>query len=512
MIVILDFGSQYSELIARRVREANVFSQVISHDTSADDIVNKYDATGIILSGGPSSTYEEDAPQCDSALFSCGLPVLGICYGMQLMARTLGGEVERSDKHEYGPAQLLVDDSDSLFNNISSESSIWMSHGDSVSSLPDGFVRLAHTSNCQFAAIQEPSKRLYGLQFHPEVTHTDEGTQMLHNFLYDVCGFKGDWTPASVLEESIKKIREEVGDQKVLCALSGGVDSTVVSALLHRAIGDNLTCMFIDQGFMRKGEAERIEATFTNKFNINLVYVNAAERFFNKVKGVTNPEEKRKRIGEEFIRVFEEESKKLQSDIPYLAQGTLYSDVIESAGVGASKTAVKIKSHHNVGGLPEKMDFKIIEPVRMLFKDEVRKLGLELGVPEEIVFRQPFPGPGMAIRIIGEVTPERVAILQNADQIVLDEVKSAGLYRDLWQSFAVLIPIQTVGVMGDQRTYEHTIAIRAVNSIDAMTAEWARLPYDLLDKISSRIINEVQGINRVVYDVSSKPPATIEWE
>ena len=418
MIVILDFGSQYSELIARRVREANVFSQVISHDTSADDIVNKHNATGIILSGGPSSTYEEDAPQCDPALFTCGLPVLGICYGMQLMARTLGGAVERSDKHEYGPAQLLVDDSDSLFNNISSESSIWMSHGDSVSSLPDGFVRLAHTSNCQFAAIQEPSKRLYGLQFHPEVTHTDEGTQMLHNFLYDVCGFKGDWTPASVLEESIKKIREEVGDQKVLCALSGGVDSTVVSALLHRAIGDNLTCMFIDQGFMRKGEAERIEETFTNKFNINLVYVNAAERFFNKVKGVTNPEEKRKRIGEEFIRVFEEESKKLQSDIPYLAQGTLYSDVIESAGVGASKTAVKIKSHHNVGGLPEKMDFKIIEPVRMLFKDEVRKLGLELGVPEEIVFRQPFPGPGMAIRIIGEVTPERVAILQNADQIV----------------------------------------------------------------------------------------------
>lgn len=512
MIVILDFGSQYSELIARRVREANVFSQVISHDTPAEKIVSEYNAKGIILSGGPSSSYDVDAPKCDPALFTCGIPILGICYGMQIMVRTLGGEVARSDKHEYGPASLEVDDDAKLFSGVSPKTDIWMSHGDSVESLPDGFVRLGHTANCPFAAIKDESRALYALQFHPEVTHTPEGTTILRNFLYKICGLAGDWTPASVLDEAVKKIREEVGDQKVLCALSGGVDSTVVSALLHRAIGDNLTCMFIDQGFMRKGEAESIEKTFASKFNINLIYVNAADRFFEQVKGVTDPELKRKRIGETFIRVFEEETAKLKADIPYLAQGTLYSDVIESAGVGASKTAVKIKSHHNVGGLPEDMQFKIIEPVRMLFKDEVRKLGLELGVPEEIVHRQPFPGPGLAIRIIGEVTPERVAILQNADQIVLEEVKAAGLYREIWQSFAVLIPIQTVGVMGDQRTYEHTIAVRAVNSIDAMTAQWARLPYELLDKIASRINNEVQGINRVVYDISSKPPATIEWE
>lgn len=511
MILILDFGSQYSELIARRVREASVYSEVLAHDVSVD-VIKAKNPKGIVLSGGPNSIFAEGSPQCDPGLFELGIPVLGICYGMQLMAHALGGEVKTSDKHEYGPANLFIDDNFDLFEGLWLEMAVWMSHGDSVQKLPDGFEVLGHTENCRIASMGHRSKKFYGVQFHPEVTHTPRGMDLIRNFVVRICGCVPDWTAASFLQTSLAKIREEVGDQKVLCALSGGVDSSVVAALLHEAIGDNLTCVYVDQGFMRKGESERIKAIFAEKFNIHLIQVDARDRFFSKVDGVTDPEAKRKLIGEEFIRVFEEEVSKLSGEYPFLAQGTLYPDVIESAVVGTSKTAVKIKTHHNVGGLPEDMEFKVVEPLRMLFKDEVRKLGIELGVPDEIVFRHPFPGPGMAIRILGEVTPERVSVLQNADAIVLEEIKAAGLYRKIWQAFAVLLPVKSVGVMGDKRTYQHTIAVRAVTSEDAMSANWARIPYDVLDRISARIINEVEGINRVVYDISSKPPATIEWE
>ena len=513
MIVILDFGSQYSELIARRIREAHVFSEVLPHTTSAHDIVVRHKAKGIILSGGPCSVFDPEAPRCDPAIFDSGIPILGICYGMQLMAHTLGGQVNKAPAQEYGKGHVNIEDNSDLFEGLWLEMSVWMSHGDQVVLLPKGFQRLASTDNCDYASMADRDRRLYGVQFHPEVVHTPKGREVIENFLYRICGCQPDWTALSFIDQAIIEVREQVGKEgRVLCALSGGVDSTTVAALLNKVVGDRLLCVFIDQGFMRKGEAQRIRALFTDKFKIELMYVDASERFFKAVAGVTDPEQKRKRIGEEFIRVFESIAKDLRGDTPYLAQGTLYPDIIESATVGVAKTAVKIKTHHNVGGLPADMAFKIVEPLRKLFKDEVRKVGLELGVPEEIVFRQPFPGPGLAIRILGEVTPERVAILQDADVIVMEEIKAAGYYRKLWQAFAVLLPIKTVGVQGDNRTYLNTIALRAVTSEDAMTAHWAHLPYELLERISSRIINEVPQINRVVYDISSKPPATIEWE
>ena len=512
MILILDFGSQYSEVIARKIRELNVYTEVKPHDYKIAEIKSNSSIQGIVLSGGPNSVFEENSPQVDPEIFNLGIPILGICYGMQLMAKHLGGEVKKGTKHEYGSANLIIDNNFDLFEGLWLELAVWMSHGDSVTKLPAHFQTLAHTENTAIAAMGDTKRKLFAVQFHPEVSHTPRGKEIIQNFVIKICKCKQDWTPRSFIDQSVELIRNEVKSEKVLCALSGGVDSTTVATLLSKSIGENLTCMYIDQGFMRKGESEQIEKLFSEKFNINLIYVNAAERFFEKVKGVTDPELKRRRIGEEFIRVFEEKAKELKSDFPYLAQGTLYSDVIESAAQGNTKTGAKIKTHHNVGGLPEKMDFKIIEPIRFLFKDEVRKVGLELGIPEEVISRQPFPGPGLAIRILGEVTPERVAVLQAADAIVLDEIKKAGLYKQLWQSFAVLLPVRSVGVQGDQRTYQNTVAIRAVTSEDAMTAQWARIPYDVIESISSRICNEVSAINRVVYDVTSKPPGTIEWE
>jgi GMP synthase (glutamine-hydrolysing) len=512
LVVVLDFGAQYSMLIARRVRECNVYTEVLPHDVSVSEL-KKRKVKGIIISGGPASVYEEEAPKADPELFNCGIPILGICYGLQLMAKELGGNVRQEKRREYGKAELTIDDETNIFAGLPKHLQSWMSHGDTVMSLPSGFKRLAHTENTKFAAVGNAGKKLFGVQFHPEVVHTPKGIEILKNFVYIICDCKPTWTTANFIEEQIKEIKARVGKTKVLCALSGGVDSTTVSALVSKAIGDQLTCMFIDQGFMRKNEATKIQELFTKKFNLNFIHIDASQRFFGKLKGIADPEQKRKIIGENFIRTFEEEAKKL-GKIPYLAQGTLYPDVIESAvpGTTTGKVAKKIKTHHNVGGLPEKMGFKLIEPLRLLFKDEVRALGRELGVPEEIISRQPFPGPGLSIRIIGEVTPERVKILQDVDDIVVSEIKHAGFYKKLWQSFAVLLPIRTVGVMGDKRTYLNTVAIRAVTSTDAMTADWARLPYDLLEKISNRIVNETPEVNRVVYDISSKPPSTIEWE
>ncbi len=513
MIVILDYGSQYAQLIARRVRECNVYSELIVHDITLEKL-KELKPEGIILSGGPSSVYETDAPKIDARFLELGVPVLGICYGMQLITNILGGKVEQhAGKREYGNAQLKVQTNDDLFLGLPEKFIAWMSHGDSCTVLPKGFQKIASTETLENAAIENKQKKIYGVQFHPEVVHTQWGMDILKNFVFKICQAKPVWTMGNYIEEEIPRIRKEVGSDKVLLALSGGVDSTTVAALLHKAIGKQLTCVFIDQGFMRKGEAERIVNMISKYFDIHLIHVNAAKEFFANMAGITDPEQKRKIIGNEFITTFEREAKKL-GGYKFLAQGTLYPDVIESAVVGGTqaKTAVKIKTHHNVGGLPEKMNFKLIEPLRWLFKDEVRKLGRELGIHEDIISRQPFPGPGLAIRIIGEVTPERVRILQNADWIVMDEIKLAGIYRDLWQSFAVLLPIKTVGVMGDQRTYAFTCAVRCVVSEDAMTARWAHLPYDILEKISSRMVNEVPEINRVVYDITSKPPATIEWE
>jgi len=515
MIVILDFGSQYSELIARRIRETQVYSEVLSYRTTAAQL-QQLNPKGIILSGGPGSVYDDGAPVCDPQIWHLGIPVLGVCYGMQLMVNQLGGKVVRADRGEYGKASLLIDDPTDLLTNVEAGTTMWMSHGDSCTILPTGFEVLAHTENTSSAAIAHHEKKLYGVQFHPEVVHSIGGLALLRNFVYHICDCEPTWTTAAFVEESIREIRARVGEKRVLLALSGGVDSSTLAFLLHKAIGDQLTCVFIDQGFMRKLEPERLLKLFQEQFHIPVEYVNARDRFLALIAGVTDPEEKRRRIGHEFIRVFEEASKQL-GPFDYLAQGTLYPDVIESADTNVDpksgeRVAVKIKSHHNVGGLPKDLRFKLVEPLRKLFKDEVRKVGRSIGLPEEIVQRQPFPGPGLAIRILGEVTAERLDILRDADLIVRQEINRHGMYNQLWQAFAVLLPIRSVGVMGDQRTYAYPIVLRLIKSEDGMTADWARVPYDLLETISNRIVNEVRGVNRVVYDITSKPPGTIEWE
>ena len=515
-IVILDFGSQYSELIARRVRETEVYSLVMSYRTTAEEL-RQIAPKGIILSGGPNSVYKEGSPQCDPKIWDLGIPILGVCYGMQLMVNQLGGSVSSvSGKAEYGKAPLQVNDPTALLTNVVNGSTMWMSHGDSVKDLPEGFVCLANTCNTPRAAIGSHLRKFYGVQFHPEVVHSTYGMVLIRNFIYHICSCEPDWTTNTFIEEAIEEVKQQVGNKKVLLALSGGVDSSTLAFLLHKAIGNQLTCMFIDQGFMRKGEPEFLMDFFDKKFHINVEYINARERFISKLKGVIDPETKRKIIGNEFIRVFEEESERL-GPFDYLAQGTLYPDVIESSGTNidpqtGERIAVKIKSHHNVGGLPKDLQFKLVEPLRSLFKDEVRKVGKSLGLPEEIVRRHPFPGPGLAIRILGEVSHQKLNCLRDADLIVREEIKKAGLYHKIWQAFAVLLPVCSVGVMGDQRTYAWPIVVRCVSSEDGMTADWSRLPDETLESISTRIVNEVEGVNRVVLDITSKPPGTIEWE
>ena len=507
-IAIMDFGSQYSRLIARRVREQNVYCEILPPGAPREAIKD-IDLAGIILSGGPASVYEENAPQAPAWVFDAGVPVLGICYGMQLIAHQLGGAVAQSTEREYGFAVIHRNDQSVLFDGLEDEIPVWMSHGDRIDTLPPGFRSVAFSENSPIAAMGNDAG-VYGIQFHPEVAHTPQGAQILRNFAYKVCGLNGSWTPGNFVAEAIARIKAQVGDAKVICALSGGVDSAVTAKLVHEAIGDQLTCIFVNNGLLRREEPERVQEVFGRNLGLNLIYVDGTERFLTALAGVSDPEQKRKIIGNEFINVFEEQAGTL-GEVDYLAQGTLYPDVIESQTL-ESGAAHKIKTHHNVGGLPERMRLKLVEPLRYLFKDEVRLAGAELGLPPEILNRQPFPGPGLAIRVIGDITWEKLEVLRAADWIVMDEIKGDGLYDKLWQSFAVLTDTRAVGVMGDQRTYQHVLAIRAVTSEDAMTADWARLPYDTLSRISSRIVNEVPAINRVVYDITSKPPGTIEWE
>jgi len=508
-ILVLDFGSQYSQLIARRVRELHIYSRIVSFKTTAKQIRAEA-PSGIILSGGPASVYQDNAPKCDPAIFELGIPILGICYGLQLTVQTLGGTVARGKAREYGKAIVSDTESSPLWEDLPDSMQVWMSHGDKVASLPDGFSAFARTDNTEFAGIQNLEKRIFGIQFHPEVVHTPMGKLVIENFCCGVCGCSGDWTMESFIQTSIESIRRTVGDANVILGLSGGVDSSVAAALIHKAIGDRLTCIFVNNGVLRKGEAERVKELFGGSFKIPLKYVDATDLFLSRLAGVTEPEKKRKIIGHEFIDVFAEAAKDIP-DVKFLAQGTTYPDVIESVPIDGNPSAM-IKSHHNVGGLPEHLQFKLLEPLSRLFKDEVREVGRKLGLPEEMVMRQPFPGPGLAVRCLGEVTKEKLEVLRNADQVIVDEMKAAGLYYKIWQTFAVFIPVKTVGVMGDERTYDNVIALRAVESRDGMTADWVRLPYDLLEKISNRIINEVNGVNRVVYDLTSKPPGTIEWE
>jgi GMP synthase (glutamine-hydrolysing) len=505
-VLVVDLGAQYAQLIARRVREAHVLSEIVPRTITAGEIRERRPA-GLILSGGPASVFSDDAYEIDPEIFTAGVPVLGICYGHQLLAHTQGGTVQKTGTAEYGKTALRVESDSRLFANLPPGQDVWMSHGDSVVAAPDGFTVTASTAGSPVAAMEDRVRGLYGVQFHPEVVHTPRGAEILRHFLYEACDARPTWTHHSIIEQSVDAIRAQVGDEKVICGLSGGVDSSVAAALVQKAVGRQLTCIFVDHGLLRAGEAEQVEATFQDTFHVNLIHVKAEDRFLEALAGVTDPEAKRKIIGETFIRVFEDVAAEL-TDTPFLVQGTLYPDIIESG----TKDAAKIKSHHNVGGLPDDMQFDLVEPLRDLFKDEVRAIGEELGLPPEIVWRQPFPGPGLAIRIIGDVTRERLDILRAADSIILDEVRRAGLYHQLWQSFGVLPAVKTVGVQGDGRTYAHPLIIRAVTSDDAMTADWARLPYEVLEALSSRIINEVPEINRVAYDISSKPPATIEWE
>lgn len=507
LILILDFGGQYNQLIARRVRECNVYSEVVPFDIPIEKIKEK-NPKGIIFTGGPASVYGENSPKCDEKIFTLGIPVLGICYGMQLMTHCLGGNVKTASTREYGKTLVNLDNTSLLFKGFENTNTFLMSHTDYVEKIPDNFKKIAYTSVCPNAAMENCEKKLYGIQFHPEVNNSVNGTQVIKNFLYNICGCQGDWVMSSFTEDMIQTLKQKIGDKKALCALSGGVDSSVAAVLLSKAIGKNLTCIFVDHGLLRKNEGDEVEEIFTKNYDLNFIRVNAKERFLNKLSDVTDPEKKRKIIGEEFIRVFEQEAKKIGS-VDFLVQGTIYPDVIES---GLGKSAV-IKSHHNVGGLPDYVDFKeIVEPLRDLFKDEVRKVGLELGIPENLVFRQPFPGPGLAIRIIGDITENKLNILREADSIFREEIANANLHKSINQYFAVLTNLRSVGVMGDERTYDYTIALRAVETTDFMTGVWSKIPYEILEKISSRIVNEVKHVNRVVYDITSKPPATIEWE
>jgi GMP synthase (glutamine-hydrolysing) len=519
-ILILDFGSQYTQVIARRIRECQVYSEIVRFDTPATEIA-ALKPNGIILSGGPASVYDKGAPRIDPEIFSLGIPVLGICYGLMLMADHLGGRIVFTGRREYGAGMLHIKNGSELLDGLGNHLDVWNSHGDEVTALPKGFRVIATTEGCDFAAVEDPDRKLYGLQFHPEVAHTPRGKEILQNFVFHICHCAMDWTMGSFIEEACARVRKQVGDQKVVLGLSGGVDSSVTAALLHKAIDDQLTCIFVNNGLLRAREEEVVQRVFGENFHIQLKYVDASERFLSKLRGITDPEQKRKIIGNEFIRVFEDaivdlaktdhRSPVTDHKFRFLAQGTLYPDVIESVSIEGNPAQV-IKSHHNVGGLPEKMHFELVEPVRQLFKDEVRQAGLQLGLPKEIVYRQPFPGPGLAVRILGEVTPDRLSILREADTIVQSEMEAADWYYKVWQSFAVLLPVQSVGVMGDQRTYENTVVLRIVESQDGMTADWVRVPYELLARISTRISNEVKGVNRVCYDISSKPPSTIEWE